>query len=170
MSGKLLYNRITKVFPIFLFIGLAWGKDLNLVYSDGKAITIKQAKYGFFGETLYLNGTKYVLKDVNQKKKIIKVKKVYRTGIGQLINYNKYQKIPFDSVYSFRYAEQRFNIIPLLIGGGIGYYFLSKPKAETLSIYLGTIPAFSLGLTLSFLPKFSEELIVGSGAWSIKVK
>ena len=155
---------------MLLFIGLAWGKDLNLVSSDGKAITIKQAKYGFSGETLYLNGTKYVLKDVNQKKKIIKVKKVYRTGISQLINYNKYQKIPYDSVYSFRYIEQRFNIIPLLISGGIGYHFLSKPKADTLSLYLGTIPAFSLGLTLSFLPKFSEELIVGSGAWSIKVK
>ena len=69
MSGKLLYNRITKIFPIFLFIGYAWGKDLHLVSSDGKAITIKQAKYGFSGETLYLNGTKYVLKDVNQKKK-----------------------------------------------------------------------------------------------------
>ena len=161
---------VTRIFPIFLFIGLVWGKDLHLVSSDGKAITIKQAKYGFFGETLYLNGTKYVLKDVNQKKKIIKVKKVYRTGIGQLINYNKYQKIPFDSVYSFRYIEQRFNIIPLLIGGVIGNHFLSKPKADKLSFLIGTIPAFSLGLTLSFLPKFSEELIVGDGAWSIEVK
>ena len=159
---------MTKVFPIFLFIGLAWGKDLNLVSSDGKAIIIRQAKYGFFGETLYLNGIKYVLKDVNQKKKIIKVKKVYRTVIGQLINYNKYQKIPFDSVYSFRYIEQRFNIIPLLIGGGIGVHFLSK--GDFASAYFGTIPAFSLGLGLSFLPKFSEELIVGDGAWSIKVK
>ena len=168
MSGELLYNRITKIFPIFLFIGLVWGKDLNLISSDGKAITIKQAKYGFSGETLYLNGTKYVLKDVNQKKKIIKVKKVYRTGIGQLINYNKYQKIPFDSVYSFRYIEQRFNIIPLLIGGVIGNYFLSKGDAA--SAYFGTVPAFALGLGLSLLPNFSEELIVGSGAWSIEVK
>ena len=159
---------MTKVFPIFLFIGLAWGKDLNLVSSDGKAIIIRQAKYGFFGETLYLNGIKYVLKDVNQKKEIIKVKKVYRTVIGQLINYNKYQKIPFDSVYSFRYIEQRFNIIPLLIGGGVGVHFLSK--GDFASAYFGTIPAFSLGLGLSFLPKFSEELIVGNGAWSIEVK
>ena len=159
---------MTKVFPIILFIGLAWGKDLNLVFSDGKAITIRQAKYGFFGETLYLNGIKYVLKDVNQKKKIIKVKKVYRTGIGQLINYNKYQEISFDSVYSFRYIEQRFNIIPLLIGGGIGYHFLSK--GDFASVYFGTIPAFALGLGLSLLPNFSEELIVGSGAWSIEVK
>ena len=111
---------MTKHLTLLLLIGLAWGKDLHLVSSDGKAITIKQAKYGFSGETLYLNGIKYVLKDVNQKKKIIKVKKVYRTSIGQLINYNKYQKIPFDSVYSFRYIEQRFNIIPLLIGGVIG--------------------------------------------------
>ena len=161
---------MTKHLTLLLYIGLAWGKDLNLVSSDGKAITVKQARYGFTGETFYLNGTKYVLKELNQKKRIIKVKKVYRTRIGQLINYNKYQEISFDSVYSFRYLEKRFDIIPLLIGGGIGYYFLSKPKADTLSIYLGTIPAFSLGLTLSFLPKFSEELIVGSGAWSIKVK
>tara|TARA_B100001939_G_C16623078_1_gene480153 strand:- start:162 stop:605 length:444 start_codon:yes stop_codon:yes gene_type:complete len=147
---------------------MVWGKDLHLVSSDGKAITIKQAKYGFSGETLYLNGTKYVLKDVNQKKKIIKVKKVYRTSIGQLINYNKYQKIPFDSVYSFRYIEQRFNIIPLLIGGVIGNYFRSK--GDTASVYFGTVPAYTLGLQLSVLPKFSEELIVGDGAWSIEVK
>ena len=159
---------MTKHLTLLLFIGLAWGKDLNLVSSDGKAITVKQAKYGFSGETLYLNGTKYVLEDVNQKKRIIKVKKVYRTGIGQLINYNKYQKIPFESVYSFRYIEQRFNIIPLLIGGGIGYHFLSK--GDFASAYFGTIPAFALGLGLSLLPKFSEELIVGDGAWSIEVK
>ena len=159
---------MTKHLTLLLFIGLAWGKDLNLVSSDGKAITVKQAKYGFSGETLYLNGTKYVLEDVNQKKRIIKVKKVYRTSIGQLINYNKYQKIPFESVYSFRYIEQRFNIIPLLIGGGIGYHFLSK--GDFASAYFGTIPAFALGLGLSLLPKFSEELIVGSGAWSIQIK
>ena len=168
MNGELLYNRITKIFPIFLFIGLVWGKNLNLVSFDGKAITVKQARYGFTGETFYLNGTKYVLKDVNQNKRIIKVKKVYRTGIGQLINYNKYQEISFDSVYSFRYIEQRFNIIPLLIGGVIGNYFLSKGDAA--SAYFGTVPAFALGLELSLLPKFSEELIVGDGAWSIEVK
>ena len=159
---------MTKRLTLILYIGLAWGKDLNLVSSDGKTIIVKQARYGFTGETFYLNGTKCVLKDVNQKKRIIKVKKVYRTGIGQLINYNKYQEISFDSVYSFRYIEQRFNIIPLLIGGGIGYHFLSK--GDFASVYFGTIPTFALGLGLSLLPKFSEELIVGSGAWSIEVK
>ena len=108
------------------------------------------------------------MKDVNQKKRIIKVKKVYHTGIGQLINYNKYQEIPFDSVYSFRYVEQRFRIVPIFIGGGVGVHFLSK--GDFASAYFGTIPAFALGLGLSLLPKFSEELIVGDGAWSIKVK
>ena len=158
--------------PLLLFIGLAWGKDLHLVSSDGRAITIKQAKYGFSGEIFYLNGIKYVLKDVNQKKKIIKVKKFYRTAIGQLINYKKYQEIPFDSIYTFRYIEQSFNIIPMLIGGGIDYYFsLKKGKEEYIPYYFfGPIPAFSLGLVLSIIPKFSEELIVGDGEWSIKVK
>ena len=161
---------MTKHLTLLLFIGLAWGKDLHLVYSDGKAITIKQAKYGFSGEIFYLNGIKYVLKDVNQKKKIIKVKKVYRTAIGQLINYKKHQEIPFDSIYTFRYIEQSFNIIPMLIGGGIGYYF-SLNKEEYIPYYFfGPIPAFSLGLVLSIVPKFSEELIVGDGEWSIKVK
>ena len=156
--------------PLLLFIGLAWGKDLHLVSSDGRAITIKQAKYGFSGEIFYLNGIKYVLKDVNQKKKIIKVKKFYRTAIGQLINFNKYQEIPFDSIYSFRYIEQSFNIIPMLIGSGIGYYFLSHPEADVFYVPFGTLPALSLGLELSLVPKFSEELIVGDGDWSIKVK
>ena len=156
---------------LLLFIGLAWGKDLHLVYSDGKAIAIKQAKYGFSGEIFYLNGIKYVLKDVNQKKKIIKVKKFYRTAIGQLINYKKYQEIPFDSIYTFRYIEQSFNIIPMLIGGGIDYYFsLKKGKEEYYPYYFfGPIPAFSLGLVLSIIPKFSEELIVGDDGWSIKI-
>ena len=41
--------------PLILFIGLAWGEDLHLVSSNGKSITIKQAKYGFSGEIFYLN-------------------------------------------------------------------------------------------------------------------
>ena len=161
---------MTKYLTLLLFIGLAWGKDLHLVSPDGRAITIQQAKYGFSGEIFYLNGIKYVLKDVNQKKKIIKVKKFYRTAIGQLINFNKYQEIPFDSIYSFRYIEQSFNIIPMLIGSGIGYYFLSHPEADAFYVLFGTLPALSLGLELSLVPKFSEELIVGDGDWSIKVK
>ena len=43
----LLGLKVTRIFPVLLFIGLAWGKDLHLVYSDIKAITIKQAIYGF---------------------------------------------------------------------------------------------------------------------------
>ena len=168
----MIYFDLRRYLPLLLFIGLAWGKDLNLVSSDGKAITIKQAKYGFSGEIFYLNGIKYVLKDVNQKKKIIKVKKVYRTAIGQLINYSKYQEIPFDSIYTFRYIEQSFNIIPMLIGGGIGYYFLSHPEPGNFYVhpYWLVYASFLPGLALSLVPKFSEELIVGDGDWSIKVK
>ena len=82
----------------------------------------------------------------------------------------QYKEIPFDSISSFRYMKRRFSIIPMLVGGGIGYYNLYKPKADTLSFVFGTIPAFSLGLALSLVPKYSKELIVGDGAWSIKVK
>ena len=158
--------------PLILFIGLAWGEDLHLVSSNGKSITIKQAKYGFSGEIFYLNGIKYVLKDVNQKKKIIKVKKVYRTAISQLINYHKYQELPFDSIYAFRYIEQSFNIIPMLIGGGIGYYFLSHPEPGNFYVhpYWLVSASFLLGLDLSLVPRFSEKLIVGDGEWSVKVK
>ena len=49
----------------------------------------------------------------------------------------------------------------MLIGGGIGYYFLYNPKADTLSFVFGTIPAFSLGLALSLVPKYSKVLIDG---------
>ena len=70
----MIYFDLRRYLPPLLLFGLAWGKDLHLVYSDGKAITIKQAKYGFPGEIFYLNGIKYVLKNVNQKKKIIRVK------------------------------------------------------------------------------------------------
>ena len=48
MSGKLLYNRITKVFPIFLFIGLAWGQeDSNTFEIDYYELGVIAAKKDF---------------------------------------------------------------------------------------------------------------------------
>ena len=151
---------------LLLFIGLALGQDLHFVSADGRSITIKQAKYGgFSGEIFYLNGTQCLLINVNYKTKMVEVK--YKQKFKFFL---QHKKIPFDSISSFRYVERSFRIIPMLIGGGIGYYNLYKPKADTLSFVFGSIPAFSLGLALSLVPKFSEELIVGDGAWSIKVK
>ena len=43
------------------------------------------------------------------------------------------------------------------------------PNADFLSFTFGTIPAFALGFGLSFLLKFSEELIVGDDGWSIQI-
>ena len=151
--------------PLLLFIGLAWGQDLHFVPADGRSITIKQAKYGFPAEVFYLNGTQCFLKNVNYKTKMVEVK--YKQTFKFFL---QHKKIPFDSISSFRYVERSFRIIPMLIGGGVGYYFLYKPKADTLSFVFGTIPASTLGLALSLVPKFSEELIVGDGTWSIKVK
>ena len=150
-----------KHLPLLLFIGLAWGQNLKFINTDGQSVTILNS------DLLYLNGTKYFLKDVNFKTKVVKVKKVYRTSIGQMINYNKYVEIPFDSIRSFRYLKQQFNIIPTLIGGGLGFYFLVNPEADTLSLYLGTIPAVSLGILLSFIPQFNEELFLNDNGWSI---
>ena len=151
--------------PLLLFIGLAWGQDLHFVSADGRSITIKQAKYGFTGEIFYLNGTQCFLKNVNYKTKMVEVK--YNQKFKFFL---QHKEIPFDSISSFRYVERSFRIIPMLIGGGIGCYFLYKPKADTLSLVFGTIPSFSLGLALSLVPKFSKESIVGDGEWSIKVK
>ena len=109
---------MTKHFTLLLFIGLACGKDLHLVSSDGRAITIKQAKYGFSGEIFYLNGTQCLLKNMNYKTKTVEVK--YRQKFKFFL---QHKKIPFDSISSFRYVERSFRIIPMLIGGGIGYYF-----------------------------------------------
>ena len=150
-----------KHLPLLLFTGLAWGQNLKFVNTDGQSVTILNS------DLLYLNGTKYFLKDLNFKTKVVKAKKVYRTSIGQIINRNKYVEIPFDSIRSFRYLERKFNIIPTLIGGGIGYYFLYNPKADTLSFVFGTIPAVSLGIFLSFMPQYSEELFLNDEGWSI---
>ena len=109
---------MTKHLTLLLFIGLACGKDLHLVSSDGRAITIKQAKYGFSGEIFYLNGTQCLLKNMNYKTKTVEVK--YRQKFKFFL---QHKKIPFDSISSFRYVERSFRIIPMLIGGGIGYYF-----------------------------------------------
>ena len=148
-----------KHLPLLLFIGLAWGQSLKLVNTDGQSVTILNS------DLVYLNGTKYFLKDVNFKEKVVKVKKVYRTSIGQMINYNKYEEIPFDSILSFRYLKRHFNIIPTLIGGGLGVHFFSK--GDTPSLYFGTIPAFTFGVLLSFIPQFSEELFLNDEGWSI---
>ena len=87
------------------------------------------------------------------------MKKIYITNIGKLINYNKYEYIPFDSIRSLRYVKRHFNIIPMLIGSGLGVHFFLK--SDFPSLYFGTIPAFTFGVLLSFIPQFSEQLIVG---------
>ena len=56
----------------------------------------------------------------------------------------------------------------MLIGGGLGVHFYSE--GDTPSLYFGTMPAFTFGVLLSFIPQFSEELIVGDGEWTIKTK
>ena len=145
-----------------LFIGLAWGQNLKFVNTDGQSVNILNS------DLLYLNGTKYFLKDVNFKTKVVTVRKVHRTIIGYMINYNKYKEIPFDSIRSFRYLKRSFSIIPMLIGGGLGVHFYSE--GDTPSLYFGTMPAFTFGVLLSFIPQFSEELIVGDGEWTIKTK
>ena len=158
---------MTKHPTLLLFIGLAWGQDLHFVSADGKTLTIKKANFRALGpyDFFYLNGTRCLLKNVNHKTKMVKI------ASNQKFNFSpQYEEIPFDSISSFRYLKRGFSIIPMLIGGGIGYYFLYNPKADTLSFVFGTIPSFSLGLALSLVPKFSKESIVGDGEWSIKVK
>ena len=163
---------ITKRLTLLLFIGMAWGQSLKLVNTDGQSVIIKPSQgtlislptTGLFN----LNGTNYVLFDVDYKAKTVRVKKYNRTNIGRMINYFNYKEIPFTPINSFRYIKQRFSVIPILIGGGIWYYNMVNPKADILSIYLGTIPAVSLGLYLSNIPQFSEQLIVGDDNWIIK--
>ena len=156
-----------RYFPLLLFIGLALGQDLHFVSADGKTVTIKKANFRALGpyDFFYLNGTRCLLKNVNHKTKMVKI------ASNQKFKFSpQYKEIPFDSISSFRYMKRRFSIIPMLVGGGIGYYNLYKPKADTLSFVFGTIPAFSPGLALSLVPKYSKVLIVGDGALSIKVK
>ena len=153
---------------LLLFIGLAWGNYLKLVNTDGQSVIIKPSTFHLQGllssGLLYLNGTKYVLKEVNYESKIVKVKRGHNT-YSQMLNYFKNEEISFDSIHSFRYVEQRFSIVPILIGGGLGVYFLSN--GDFASFYFGTMPAFTLGLSLSVLPKFSEELFLSNDGWSI---
>ena len=153
---------------LLLFIGLVWGKNLKLVNTDGQSVIIKPSTFNLQGllssGLLYLNGTKYVLKEVDYESKIVKVKRGHNT-YSQMLNYFKNEEISFDSIHSFRYVEQRFSIVPILIGGGLGVHFLSK--RDFASFYFGTMPAFTLGLSLSVLPKFSEELFLSNDGWSI---
>lgn len=153
---------MTKYITLLLFIGLAWGKSLKFVNTDGESVIVNESKFGlhFYSSLFYLNGTRYIIKKIDFKTKLINVQKR---------GFLKFEEVPFDSIYSFRYVERNFNIIPMLIGGVIGYYNMKKPNADTLSFIFGTIPTFGLGLGLSFLPQFSEELIVGDDGWSIKI-
>ena len=144
------------------------GKSLKLVNTDGQSVIIKPSTFNLQGllssGLLYLNGTKYVLKEVDYESKIVKVKRGHNT-YSQMFYYFKNEEISFDSIHSFRCVEQRFSIVPILIGGGVGAYFFSK--GDFASFYFGTMPAFALGLSLSVLPKFSEELFLSNGGWSI---
>ena len=156
---------MTKYITLLLFIGLVWGQSLKFLKNDGQSVIINPSGYDLKGDLLYLNGTKFFLNDIDYEAKTVKVKKVYRTAIGRLINYNKYEYIPFDSIDSFRFLKRQFSIIPMLIGVGIGVSF--SLKGDTPSLYFGTIPAFISGIFLSFMPQFSEELIIGDDKWFI---
>ena len=128
---------MSRYLSILLFIGLVWGKSLKLVNSDGQSVIIKPSKFNLQGllssGLLYLNGTKYVLKEVDYESKIVKVKRGHKTHI-QMLYFFKNEEISFDSIYSFRYVERRFSIIPILIGGGIGVHFFST--GDTASFFL----------------------------------
>ena len=152
---------------LLLFLGLVWGQSLKFLKNDGQSVIINPSGYDLKGDLLYLNRTKFFLNDIDYEAKTFKVKKVYRTAIGRLINYNKYEYIPFDSIDSFRFLKRQFSIIPMLIGVGIGVSFSSN--GDTPSLYFGTIPAFISGIVLSFMPQFSEELIVGDDKWFIVI-
>ena len=158
---------ITKYLILFLFINLVSAQSLKFVNTSGQTITIKKAKsrvlnsYSIF----YLNENKYLLDNVDYKTKIVKVIKA-----GKFNFFPKYEEIPFDSISSFRYMKQYFSIFPMIIGGSIGYYFLAKPRADTLSFVFGTIPAYSFGFALSFLPKYSEKLTLSDGGWTVKIE
>ena len=147
---------------LLLFLGLVWGKSLKFVNSDGESGIVNESKFGlhFYSSLFYLNGTRYIIKKIDFRTKLIKVQKR---------GFLKFEEVPFDSIYSFRYVERNFNIIPMLIGGVIGYYDMKKPNTDFLSFTFRTIPIFGLGFGLSFLPQFSEELIVGDDGWSIKI-
>ena len=156
-----------KYLSLFLLFGLTWGQSLKFLKNDGQSVIINPSGYDLKGDLLYLNGTKFFLNDIDYEAKTVKVKRVYRTAIGRLINYNKYEYIPFDSIDSFRFLKRQFSIIPMLIGVGIGVSFYSK--GDFPSLYFGTIPAFISGIVLSFMPQFSEELIVGDDKWFIVI-
>jgi len=162
---------MTRHLTLLLFIGLVWGKSLKLVNTDGQSVIIKPSQGTLISlhttGLFYLNGTKYVLFDVDYKAKTVRVKKSYRTNIGRIINYLNYEEISFDSIYSIKHVERRFNIVPLLIGVGAGAYIFFS-KADAISIMLGTMPSVTLGMVLSAIPQFSEELIVGDDNWVIK--
>ena len=148
---------------LLLFLGLVWGKSLKFVNSDGESVIVNESKFGLhnlYSSIFYLNGTQYKIKKIDFKTKLINVQKR---------GFRKFEEVPFDSIYSFRYVERNFNIIPMLIGGVIGYYDMKKPNTDFLSFTFRTIPIFGLGFGLSFLPQFSEELIVGDDGWSIKI-
>lgn len=151
---------------------VGFGKSLMLVHIDGQSTIIKQSKFILQGllssGLLYLNGAFDILKEIDYESKIVKVKRGHNR-YSQMLKYLKNEEISFDSIHSFRYVEQRFTIVPVLTSGGIGFYNMAKPNADFLSVYLGSISAITLGIVLSFVPRFSEKLFVGKDKWVIVV-
>ena len=62
---------------LLLFLGLVWGKSLKFVNSDGESVIVNESKFGlhFYSSLFYLNGTRYIIKKIDFKTKLIKVQK-----------------------------------------------------------------------------------------------
>ena len=155
---------MTRIFPILLFIGLAWGQSLNFK-NDDKTIKIET------GEKLQLNGNKYTL-----------LKTDYFNQYVLVENHNSQMQdtLRFDSVVSFKYYEKslrsftssiiKYTKYGVLIGAIVGLPESIKYGYHWMvlgSILHGGLGAFGGAVYGLLIPIASEQIILEKEGWYI---
>ncbi len=174
--------------PLLLFIGLAWGQNTNssnfnfenrvLIFNKAdKVIIIKP------DQQLYINDSLMVYKSLKLNFKKIKFESTNEVIISaEDINSFRYQKRFANSLDKARKYGRTGRTIGCVFGL-FGMAGILSQSSDALALMAITAPLFPVcsggcsgilggfvGLLSPSEPKFSEELIVGDGAWNIKVK
>ena len=119
----LLGHRMTRIFPILLFIGLAWGQPLNFK-NNNETIRIE------LGEKLQINNIKYNLIGTDYSEQYVIVKK-HNSQIQDTLR--------FDSVVSFKYYEK-----------SIKSFSSNTIKCTKYGVLIGAIAGLPEGINYGF--------------------
>jgi len=161
----LLGHRMTRIFPILLFIGLSWGQALHFTNND-KTIKIET------GEKLQINDNKYTLVKTVYSKEYVIVEK-HKSSIQDTLKFNSIVSFKYyeKSLRSFASSVLKGTVFGALFGAGgsvidgeIKYGFHWTILYSILFGGIGSIGGATYGI---LIPIASEEIILEKDGWYI---